>query len=68
MPQILIDGRPIGGYTELWQLDRSGELATSWPPELRAAGSAGQYHVPRPAARIFSIGVPQRSQGSPSRP
>jgi glutaredoxin 3 len=27
VPQILIDGRPIGGYTELWQLDRSGELA-----------------------------------------
>jgi glutaredoxin 3 len=25
-PQILIDGRPIGGYTELWQLDRRGEL------------------------------------------
>jgi glutaredoxin 3 len=26
VPQILIDGRPIGGYTELWRLDRSGEL------------------------------------------
>ena len=26
VPQILVDGRPIGGYTELWQLDRSGEL------------------------------------------
>jgi glutaredoxin 3 len=26
VPQILIDGQPIGGYTELWQLDRSGEL------------------------------------------
>ena len=26
VPQILIDGAPIGGYTELWQLDRSGEL------------------------------------------
>jgi glutaredoxin 3 len=26
VPQILIDGRPIGGYTELWQLHRSGEL------------------------------------------
>jgi glutaredoxin len=26
VPQILIDGRSIGGYTELWQLDRSGEL------------------------------------------
>ena len=24
--QILIDGTPIGGYVELWQLDRSGRL------------------------------------------
>lgn len=28
VPQILIDGRPIGGYTELWRLDRDGLLAT----------------------------------------
>jgi len=27
LPQILVDGRPIGGYAELWQLDRSGRLA-----------------------------------------
>ena len=26
VPQILIDGRPIGGYTELWRLDRDGQL------------------------------------------
>ena len=26
VPQIVIDGRPIGGYTELWQLDRTGGL------------------------------------------
>ncbi|MBA3330078.1 MAG: glutaredoxin [Actinobacteria bacterium] len=26
VPQILIDGQPVGGYTELWQLDRSGGL------------------------------------------
>ena len=26
VPQILIDGRPIGGYTELWQLERQGAL------------------------------------------
>jgi glutaredoxin 3 len=32
VPQILIDGRPIGGYTELWRLDREGRL-----DELRAA-------------------------------
>ncbi len=27
VPQILIDGRPIGGYAELFALERSGELA-----------------------------------------
>jgi glutaredoxin 3 len=26
VPQILVDGKPIGGYTELWQLDRNGGL------------------------------------------
>jgi glutaredoxin 3 len=26
VPQILIGGRPIGGYTELWRLDRDGRL------------------------------------------
>ena len=26
VPQILIDGTPIGGYTELWRLDKTGEL------------------------------------------
>jgi glutaredoxin 3 len=26
VPQILIDGSPIGGYTELWRLDKSGAL------------------------------------------
>ena len=67
VPQILIDGRPIGGYTEL----------VAARPQRRAGQAGrlsyirwhvGQYHVPRPAARIFSIGVPQRSHGSPSRP
>jgi glutaredoxin 3 len=27
VPQILVDGRPIGGYTELWRLDKTGLLA-----------------------------------------
>jgi glutaredoxin 3 len=27
VPQILVDGKPIGGYTELWRLDKSGRLA-----------------------------------------
>ena len=26
VPQILIDGEPIGGFTELWRLDKTGEL------------------------------------------
>ena len=26
VPQILIDGEPIGGYTELWKLERDGRL------------------------------------------
>jgi glutaredoxin 3 len=26
VPQIFIDDRPIGGYSELWELDRSGRL------------------------------------------
>jgi glutaredoxin 3 len=26
VPQILIEGTPIGGYTELWRLDKSGRL------------------------------------------
>jgi glutaredoxin 3 len=26
VPQILIDGEAIGGYTELWQLDKTGRL------------------------------------------
>ena len=26
VPQILVDGRPIGGYSELWKLAKSGGL------------------------------------------
>ena len=26
VPQILVDGKPIGGYTELWRLDKGGWL------------------------------------------
>jgi len=26
VPQIVIDGEPIGGFTELWRLDKSGRL------------------------------------------
>ena len=27
VPQILVDEQPIGGYTELWRLEREGALA-----------------------------------------
>ena len=27
VPQIVIDGRPIGGYVELWRLECEGKLA-----------------------------------------
>ena len=27
VPQIVIDGAPIGGYVELWKLEREGKLA-----------------------------------------
>lgn len=26
VPQLLLDGAPIGGYAELWRLDRDGRL------------------------------------------
>jgi glutaredoxin 3 len=26
VPQVVIDGQPVGGYSELWQLDRDGRL------------------------------------------
>jgi glutaredoxin 3 len=26
VPQILVDDQPLGGYTELWRLDREGRL------------------------------------------
>jgi glutaredoxin 3 len=26
VPQIFIDGEPVGGYVELWRLDQAGEL------------------------------------------
>ena len=38
VPQILIDGEPIGGYTELWRLDRDGRLAALFEP---CAGRSG---------------------------
>ena len=26
VPQVVVDGQPLGGYTELWRLDRDGRL------------------------------------------
>jgi glutaredoxin 3 len=42
VPQILIDGRPIGGYTELRELDRRGQLAAL------AGEAAGAIPTERP--------------------
>ena len=66
VPQILVDGQPIGGYTELWRLDREGRL-----DELLAACAGwhvGQNQVVRPATCVRAISVPQRSHGSSRRP
>jgi glutaredoxin 3 len=43
VPQILIDGEPIGGYTELWQLDKNGRLE-EWlaASERRRRGRPGR--------------------------
>jgi glutaredoxin 3 len=38
VPQIVVDGQPIGGFTELRELDRRGLLAQLHAP---ASGSAG---------------------------
>src|SRR5258705_6580921 len=35
VPQILIDDRPIGGYTELWRPDRQGRLDELLAPQTR---------------------------------
>ena len=42
VPQIVIDGRPIGGWSDLVRLDESGELKrllAAPAPEVPAAGS-----------------------------
>jgi glutaredoxin 3 len=38
VPQVLVDGQPIGGFLELRELDRRGLLTEL---DERAAGSAG---------------------------
>ena len=47
VPQILLDGEPIGGYTELWRLDKSGRLDESRPQ----AWSTGPGVGPRSSSR-----------------
>jgi glutaredoxin 3 len=39
-PQIVIDGRPIGGYTELAALDRAGGLEALAPAAPRGVGGS----------------------------
>ena len=40
VPQILIDGKPIGGYTELWRLDKSGRILVAQSPYAPASSQA----------------------------
>ena len=77
VPQIVVDGELIGGYrtsSGAWTRRAFSTAARrperqSRPPRRRSRSwQGGQYHVPRPATRVFSIGVPQRSHGSPARP
>ena len=71
VPQIVIDGRPIGGYTELWRLEasrRARRAPRGLVTDCYKAWQCGQNHVPRPPTRDFAMGVPQRSHGSSSRP
>jgi len=42
VPQIFIDGRPIGGYAALARLDSSGELEALLDRPDARAGSAGE--------------------------
>src|SRR5258705_6146227 len=52
VPQILIDDRPIGGYTELWRLDRERRLdellsAETRRPDPVETGFVDHTSVPR---------------------
>ena len=61
VPQILIDGRSIGGYTELRRLDREGCLHELLAARPGSAGwHVGQNQVVRPATCVRAISVPQR--------
>ena len=49
VPQIVIDGTPIGGYTELWRLDKSGQLdATRRVTSPARTPHSSRSHAPRP--------------------
>src|SRR2546423_3796066 len=71
VPQILIDGEPIGGYTQLLRLDPEGGLQELLPARAvfaPAGRPGGQNHVPRPATRGFEVAVPHPAPGSPFPP
>ena len=66
VPQILVDGSPIGGYTELWGLDRDGRLdallaALAEPLAARAVPRAAPRDadlVDRRAAALARLACP----------
>jgi glutaredoxin 3 len=42
VPQLLLDGRPLGGFEELAALDRAGRLRELMSPGWTATASAGR--------------------------
>jgi glutaredoxin 3 len=48
VPQIFIDGRPVGGCTDLYELERRGQLDALLRPGAETAG--GPAPVPPPEA------------------
>ena len=57
VPQILLDGTPIGGFTELWRLDKCGRSTSASRVERRGAG----FPAPRVLRRGTSYRVPENS-------
>ncbi|HEV7640997.1 MAG TPA: glutaredoxin domain-containing protein [Gaiellaceae bacterium] len=47
VPQIVIGARPIGGYTELWRLDREGRLDELLAAETPRPDSVKPTSAPR---------------------
>src|SRR5919204_205118 len=64
VPQILLDGEPIGGYTELWQLDKTGRLVGVDVPHARERPLVEQCSLDRRSASPESLGEPRHREGA----